>query len=32
MPELVTKAGLDRHRLSFIDYVNLAEGWLRFAV
>ena len=32
MPELVTKAGLDRHRLSFIDYVNLAEGWLRFAL
>ena len=32
LPELATAAGLDRHQLSFIDYVNLAEGWLRFGV
>ncbi|HEV8598919.1 MAG TPA: hypothetical protein VGQ69_06135 [Gemmatimonadales bacterium] len=32
LPELATTAGLDRHRLSFIDYVNLTEGWLRFGV
>lgn len=31
LPELATVAGLDRHQLSFIDYINLAEGWLRFA-
>ncbi|HEU5218984.1 MAG TPA: hypothetical protein VFU23_10005 [Gemmatimonadales bacterium] len=29
IPGLATRAGLDRHRLTFIDYVHLAEEWLR---
>jgi hypothetical protein len=29
IPTLATAAGLDRHRLSFIDYVQLIEQWIR---
>jgi hypothetical protein len=29
IPTLATAAGLDHHRLSFIDYVQLIEQWIR---